>query len=110
MTDNKISIVPILVEMRKLLGKGWTQGAFARDKEGKAIGSRDKLAVCWCYRGALFCAMPLHQMSWEPIEELLQEVCDGLSLVSFNDDKKRTKAQVLASVDIAIELAKERGL
>lgn len=105
-----MSIIPILQNMRSLLDAGWTQGAFARDRDKNAIGSRDDRAVCWCYQGALYAAMPASRMSWEPIESLLHEVTEVDYLPNYNDDKKRTKAQVLESVDKAIKLAKERGL
>ena len=31
----------------------WTQGTWARDKDGDAVSARDENAVCWCLRGAI---------------------------------------------------------
>ena len=37
------------------LKKNWTQEAFARDKDGRAVKAANKDAVCWCALGAVYC-------------------------------------------------------
>lgn len=42
-----------LLKLREFLTPDrWTQGAFARDKRGKPVGSRSAAATCWCVAGA----------------------------------------------------------
>jgi hypothetical protein len=45
----------LLIKARNLIRakSRWTQGALARDKNGKECGSSSPKAVCWCAEGAL---------------------------------------------------------
>ena len=44
-----------LIELRELIGnkERWTQGASARDKEGKRVLSTEEEAVSWCISGGI---------------------------------------------------------
>lgn len=42
----------------------WTQGAFARDAEGRPTTANDHGAVCWCAVGAIIMACGPHAMEW----------------------------------------------
>jgi hypothetical protein len=79
--------------------KGWTQGEFARDVEGNAVDWSSDMAVCWCTEGAIFAALPLGERK-EALNKVLRAI--GLtSLIGWNDDPKRTKAEVEAAFEKA---------
>lgn len=85
----------------------WTQNALARDYEGREIKNRRGLgdATCFCLEGALIAA----QCSVEGKEwGLLRKATSNHSkaLHRWNDERGRTKAEVIAALDGAIELAK----
>jgi hypothetical protein len=101
----------ILVEAKRLLvEKGWTQGAYARDTNGRIVGCPAPDDACFCAYGALVAAsigesFTLHSEAYG----YLDIVCGG-SVARFNDAKDRTKEEVLAAFDKAIALAKEFGV
>ena len=78
----------------------WTKGAFARDKEGKVIGSGSPLACCWCLSGAAFhCVGDDSDESAYAILARIRERVGHASVAAWNDDPKRTFAEVRALVE-----------
>lgn len=49
----------LLIEARALIAdpKHWTQGAYARDEQGRNVSEHSSRAVCYCSVGALLCAV-----------------------------------------------------
>lgn len=103
MARNKTNPVSILTEARDLIAKGWTQNVAYR----KVFG-RD----CYCSVGALGMVERGDADLNAPIGgAYLNSVLDYRSIVTFNDDPKTKKADVLDLFDKAIEKAKaERAL
>lgn len=86
-----------LREAKALIERGWTQGVSMRDAKGAVCLPPE--AVCWCAYGAMTATdAPI------PAYDILDEVMDG-EMVTFNDKRGRTQAEVLAAFDKAIELA-----
>lgn len=97
----------LLADTRALIRKGWTQNAYARDKDDNITYIADQHACSWCLTGALHRAsldsstlgknfMLVHQRL--EVRQLLEAHANG-SLSSFNDSPKRTKEDVLALID-----------
>ena len=81
-----------------LIEEGWTQGAFARDKQGKHTHPCGGGAKSWCLSGALVavaCPVPKNYVPTCPVR-----LAEGLMLKgelnSWNDVLGRTKEQVIA--------------
>lgn len=95
-------------EVRKLIEQGWTQGAYARSASGYSVDSNSTPdAVCWCLSGAIIRvataqAIPVYKIRDRLREVLFLRVGNG-SIVVWNDAPLRTKEEVLALLDFAID-------
>jgi len=81
----------------KLLEKPehWTTGQFARDAEGRGCHSHSTRAVSWCARGAIEkCYKDL--TVFPALERLWEAIGARVGIINWNDDPKRTHAQVVA--------------
>lgn len=105
-----------LIEARRLIAEvGWTQGFYARTDTGTLIEFDSPLASCFCMVGALrrACGLPLKTCHLPATYRLLKAarlVDNNRSLqylVDWNDKPGRTKEEVLAAFDKAIEGCKE---
>lgn len=98
-----MNVRKILVAARALIAKGWTQGCFARDENGRPTPFGGPKAVCFCMSGALSHVSALNgsQPNMKAIE-LLQAEIGHPWLAPWNDEKGRTQAEVLAVYDAAI--------
>jgi hypothetical protein len=85
-----------LRRMRVLIEQGWVQGSFAIDAEGRAVWPLDHRAVAFCMRGAADRAKVPH----EPALVFPTGRVDGFA--EWNDNPKRTQAEVLACIDNSI--------
>lgn len=78
------------------LEKGWTQGTFARDKDGNPVNEYNSSALCWCASGAISAAFP---MSYEIdlAVKLTKEIekITKTKIVLWNDDEDRTHEEVI---------------
>lgn len=88
----------------------WTQGAFARTAKERAVGPEESPAVCWCLAGALMRAAPnagatIRNDTLGRCRSAVAEVIGMGNLASWNDDRKRTQAQVVAALRKASKLA-----
>jgi hypothetical protein len=98
-------VIKALKKTRRLILKGWTRGAFARNDRRRPVTYDSKTAVCWCLLGAIDrAAGPVGDAD---VEEALQTVLGGADLASFNDTQK-TKWPVLALIDKAIAAEKAK--
>ena len=77
--------------------KGWTQGCFARDKEGKGVNPTSKNAICFCIAGA--CIKTLSDCSL--ILTPLSLSCGNLPIGVFNDLPGRKLSDVTAAFVLA---------
>ena len=107
----KLTISEILKKARKLVEKGWTQGAYAKDGNGRILFFDDKKAVKFCPLGAigrvtgsLYNAEAVGARY--AVIDSIEGGMLGFDIASWNDDKKRTKRQVLAAFDRAIKAVK----
>lgn len=105
MTKRKLA--QILRKARKLLEKGWTQGHWARDKEGLPADWASKEAACFCLGGAMRRAVVdagAHAVEYHAATRELHTVM-GFRLGSippWNDADTRRPHHVLARVDKGI--------
>ncbi len=78
------------------IAKGWCQGRSALDSEGKFVFAESTSAIQWCLIGALRVAYnESREQSYKVIKKLEVKLgYPGLSI--WNDDPKRTKAEVIA--------------
>ena len=89
-----------LIKARALIEKGWTQGAFAKDKYGETVGTTDPTASQWCATGALMAIVGTrarYSYCVKLLDQILQE-----GIIIFNDSPCRTKEDILALYDKAI--------
>ena len=117
------TVEDILIEAREILvKKGWTQGTMARNDAKLAVGTRDKTAVSFCSAGAINKA--LYNYGVDPwavykgsdgrdavtnnvaYQALKAIYTSDMSVAAWNDDPFRSKADVLAVFDKAIEAQK----
>lgn len=81
----------------ELLAKpeAWTQGEFARDREGDVVFVKSDEAVCWCMDGArMQCDVPCSDPRWIALIKSLQ----GVSPILWSDDPQRKHAEVVAKL------------
>ena len=100
MSSINLKISTDLKQARKRIEQGWTQGAFARDKNGKETYEYDLTAVKWCALGAT---------RYGDSQDFLEAFLEQSHLAEFNDTDGRTQAEVLELFDIAIICAEASG-
>jgi hypothetical protein len=103
----------VLQNARELIADGWTQGASARDRNGRAVHPWSANARSWSVLGAIVCGDPTRQgrvpMSMlADAVVLLAATVHTASLNDWNDAPGRTQANALAGFDAAIASAAER--
>ncbi len=101
----------LLQDARALIAdpKNWTQGAYARDKDGINVGTSSPQAVCFCGNGALMHAHAMaepglgYQAAWDAMDALgcTARRVHGLAVESVND--RLGHPAVLALYDLAME-------
>ena len=100
-----LSTTQILIEGRRVVERGWCQRASARNASGIPCEWDEPAACQWCSTGAM-----LHVVSmfvWEHAGALnfLRQAIGQHSIVGWNDAPERTKEEVLAAFDRAIQLS-----
>ncbi len=113
----------MLSEARGLLLRGWSRGAQARDAAGSVVPAWSADARSWSLLGALLASW--HRQNEDTMDldfvahgfdaralgaatQVLGEVTGTASIENWNDDAGRTLAEVIATVDRAIELVHRR--
>lgn len=76
--------------------KGWCQGITAMSDDGTACSSRQKDAVKWDLAGAIGAAYPEDIQKRMGIADKLGVVLKTRQFAQWNDELKRTKAEVVA--------------
>lgn len=96
----------LLKEARRFIVRGWSQGSFARDSEGKIVNRTDKAACRWCVLGALLTAadgLPGgHHAYKDAVARLTLAIGVPSGVVIWQDQETTTQADVLAAFDRAI--------
>ena len=88
-------LLKVLNAAYKLVSKGWNQAFYAKDAKGHSVDWDSKRAVSYCLAGALLKASKGDWIAEEYINSMFGAV------VQYNDDKKRTKEEVLNLLDHA---------
>jgi hypothetical protein len=109
----------MLSEARGLLLRGWSRAAQARDRTGSEVPAWSENARSWSLLGALLASW--HRQHGETTEldfvahgfdaralgdatEALGDVTGTASIERWNDDPHRSLAEVIETVDRAVEL------
>lgn len=108
---NKANILAVLNGARKLIvDLGWTQKAFARDKNGRSLGLRDSEPVAYCSMGALWqVATQVEALQTPDVLDARDCLAHAIGLprppdvISWNDAPTRTQGEVVAAFDAAIK-------
>lgn len=82
---------------RLLLEKDWTQGAYARDRNGRSTCIELLDAVCFC----MVASMEVAYQNIEDFRDAIKKVRNSLNVGSislWNDDPARTKEEVCAAL------------
>lgn len=95
-----MSPAAVLLTASEIIGRGWTQGAWARDRHGAKVSGASLTAVCWCAGDAIFTAAK--QLNGDL--KLVGAACKvlrqhiGCDIASWNDAPERTQAEVVAAL------------
>lgn len=104
------TVADVLVRMRELLRRGWTQGHFATSAGGRDVDALSVSAARFCLNGAwnrathdltasLKVAGTVQSLVWGCVPNFQRPT-------TFNDAKGRKKSEVIAVVSCAIEKAR----
>lgn len=97
----------LLVRARERIEQGWTKGANARDSYGEEISSDSPAACQWCAQGAIMAEGVERCLELSAVccldHELSNVASEWSWVASWSDEPERTKADVLALYDRAIE-------
>lgn len=86
----------------------WMQGLEAADADGTVTETKDCTAVAWCVAGAVAkCARDFYGES-KAYELLRATTLSHRSLTTYNDAEGRTHTEILAWLNRAISLCRER--
>lgn len=98
-------VLACLIAARKRITPegAWCQGGIAKDETGVKVDIDSPRAVAWCAWGATGLGDATRQADAALARALGSDRC----VVSWNDDPKRTKKQVLALFDKAIALRRK---
>lgn len=93
---------------------GWTQGSYARDKNGNTsveyyTGSQEEASVCWCAKGAILRIASEHFACTNAAEWYIRQILGFSNLIAWNDEKGRTQEEVVTLFRKAEQLAKDQG-
>jgi hypothetical protein len=97
--------VYVLTEARKLLEKGWTQGALARDKDGNPVHYNCPSAKSFDIAGAILRQGNFYGGNFWAAKAL--DIVFGDRVARKNDGVRMTQLRVLMGFDFAILIAKE---
>jgi hypothetical protein len=97
----------VLIAARAKIEQGWCQGYKARSSEGLPINPQSRYATQWCMIGSL--AAVCGDSTWTRYRGFLANALGspGVEVADYNDDLCRTKEDVLAVFDKAIQLAEK---
>jgi len=94
----------LLAKMEKLLASGWCQGVQARNADGLEVGMSASDASRLCLNSAVVAVADTIEdqiVVRGTFQELLEQWTGYRELTIWNDDPRRTQAQVLELVSVA---------
>lgn len=123
MDPNPRDVVRFLRAVRALLERGWATGTDACDADGNPVHLRSVTACAFCLRGAILRAEADAEPAWRLSDSAFVAITKAIYahlsrdigadefqgdemipiVTHFNDANGRTKADVLAVVDAAID-------
>ena len=95
----------ILIEARRVIESGWCTRASARTDKGIPCEWDEAKACSWCSTGAVLHVASMFVPARVYALRFLREAIGQYSIVGWNDAPGRTKEEVLAGFDRAIELS-----
>lgn len=99
-----MSALDMLREGRDRVARGWAQGAYARDRDGRSVYAWTPEACAWCALGALRVSGDFGA-DYDAARAALEKFTPALAVAPFNDATTTTQADVLALFDRAIAAA-----
>jgi len=84
----------VIEEAIRIIETGWTQGWFARDKDGVATEVSSPNACSWCLAGALILATNKFNYPWVRLCDFYNKH-NSVSMGNYNDHPSRTKEDIL---------------
>ena len=113
-----MNTVEMLTEAREKIASGWAKEAMARDRKSRVVEATSPDAAKFCAMGAIYSVAAANALLDRPIyptcvsllfrslPERFQENYSGLqNAVSYFNDTRPNKHQILALYDRAIEMA-----
>ncbi len=102
----------ILRRARELVGKGWCQGAFARDAQGLAVGRYADSARAFCVLGAVDRASEgrhteARDVALRVLGTATKKITGARAPGYYNDQGGRTKEDIVALLKRAEEMVDE---
>lgn len=94
--------VDVLRAMREIIENGWCQGAHARSSSGVSVRPESSYGESYCLTGAALRVTNDFEDRL-PAYMAIRSVIGGVDITTFNDAYGRTKGQVIAAIDSAIE-------
>lgn len=98
-------ITNLLKRALKKVERGWTQGPFAVDREGRSVSVKSPAACRWCLDGALMAAAGGEGDNYQKARDFIIKAINDDRWISWNEEPGRTKRQVIAAFKRAIKLA-----
>ncbi len=112
----ELTAAAMVSDARRLVKRGWCQGAHARDKAGFEVPSWSEEARSWSLLGALLSSW--HRQDSQAAADVVAHLADAhalgeatevlgqvvgtAALDRWNDATKRTRAEVVAAMDRAL--------
>lgn len=99
MTDHPIPApVAVLLEAARIIERGWTQRATARDFAGREVEASSPAATCWCACGAIDRA--IESLGLRDVPDLYEAATDlaggDQRIIRVNDTEGRTAGDIAA--------------
>lgn len=95
----------VLRAARAKIERGWCQGAIARTSRGDAVFHDSPTARSWCVAGAIRCITINDPAARAAADAEVARAVGSSYIGDWNDERGRTKEQVLAAFDGAIAAA-----
>ena len=101
----------VFEEAQQRIGKGWTQGKFARDKWGNGVDISSSYSCQWCLTGAIYASielMPAGNLGADCtrlVQQILVEMGHLESVFDYNDDPSTT----VEDIKLVLRKAQERA-
>lgn len=105
MTEQQFTVRDVLVHVRELIEKGWTQGTYATDDLGIPVPENDPAACSYCLLGAIRTLRSNPYVSVPVLNTALTALEKTCGVIDhWNDSEERTQADVLRMLDTLIAL------